>query len=198
MRRAAASFLQFAGLTLIISVLIAFITMFAAVAVVVQGSSMEPALHNGERVLVNKLVYRLRPPRRGEIVLFRHGHMPGRMLIKRVIGLPQEELSISRGLVRVDGRPLVEDYILEPSAEDYGPAYVPRGHVFVLGDNRNHSQDSAHAHIGAVPLDAVWGKAFAVYWPFASARVCRDVAYPELAETAQISVRGVALAPGPP
>jgi len=127
MRRAAASFLQFAGLTLIISVLIAFITMFAAVAVVVQGSSMEPALHNGERVLVNKLVYRLRPPRRGEIVLFRHGHMPGRMLIKRVIGLPQEELSISRGLVRVDGRPLVEDYILSPQRKTMVRRMFPAG-----------------------------------------------------------------------
>lgn len=198
MRRAAASFLQFAGLTLIVAVLTAFVITFAAMAVVVQGSSMEPALHDGERVLVNKLVYRLRPPRRGEIAVFRHGYMPGRMLIKRVIGLPQEELSISRGLVRVNGAPLVEDYILEPSEEDYGPVYVSSGHVFVLGDNRNHSQDSAHAHIGAVPLDSILGKALAVYWPLASARVCRDPAYPEPAETAQISVRGVARAPGAP
>jgi len=120
------------------------------------------------------------------------------MLIKRVIGLPQEELSMSRGLVRVNGRPLVEDYILEPSEEDHGPVYVPRGRLFVLGDNRNHSQDSAHAHIGAVPLDAVLGKAFAVYWPFASARVCRDAAYPELAEADQISVRGATRAQGAP
>jgi len=196
MRRAAASFLQFAGLTLVIAVLTAFVVRFAAMAIVVQGSSMEPALHDGERVLVNTLVYRLRPPRRGEIVVFRHA--AGCMLIKRVIGLPQEELSISRGLVRVNGRPLVEDYILEPSEEDHGPVYVPRGRLFVLGDNRNHSQDSAHAHIGAVPLDAVLGKAFAVYWPFASARVCRDAAYPELAEADQISVRGATRAQGAP
>ena len=196
MRRAAASFLQFAALTLIVVVSAAFVITFAAMAVVVQGSSMEPALHNGERVLVNKLVYRLRPPRRGEIVVFRH--MAGRMLIKRVTGLPQEELSISRGLVRVDGRPLVEDYILEPSAEDYGPMYVPHGHVFVLGDNRNHSQDSAHAHIGAVPVGSILGKAFAVYWPPASARICRDPAYPEPIEAARTSVRGLARAPGAP
>ena len=194
MRRAAASFLQFAALTLIVVVSAAFVITFAAMAVVVQGSSMEPALHNGERVLVNKLVYRLRPPHRGEIVVFRH--MAGRMLIKRVTGLPQEELSISRGLVRVDGRPLVEDYILEPSEEDHGPVYVPRGRLFVLGDNRNHSQDSAHAHIGAVPLDAVLGKAFAVYWPPASARVCRDPAYSEPAEAARVSLHGEARAPG--
>jgi len=196
MRRAAASFLQFAALTLIVVVSAAFVITFAAMAVVVQGSSMEPALHNGERVLVNKLVYRLRPPHRGEIVVFRH--MAGRMLIKRVTGLPQEELSISRGLVRVDGRPLVEDYILEPSAEDYGPMYVPHGHVFVLGDNRNHSQDSAHAHIGAVPVGSILGKAFAVYWPPASARICRDPAYPEPIEAARTSVRGLARAPGAP
>ena len=198
MRRAAASFLQFAGLTLIVAVLTAFIITFAAVAVVVQGSSMEPALHDGERVLVNKLVYRLRPPRRGEIVVFRHRHMPGRMLIKRVIGLPEEQLSISRGLVRVNGAPLMEDYILESSEEDHGPVYVPRGSLFVLGDNRNHSQDSAHAHIGAVPLGNVLGKAFAVYWPLASARVCRDPAYPEPAESTQVYVRGLARAPGAP
>lgn len=198
MRRAGASFLQLAGLTLIIAVLAAFIITFAATAVVVRGSSMEPALHDGERVLVNKLVYRLRPPRRGEIVVFGHRHMPGRMLIKRVVGLPQEELSISRGLVRVSGAPLVEDYILEPSEEDYGPVYVPRGHVFVLGDNRNHSQDSAHAHIGAVPLGSIMGKAFAVYWPLASARAFKDPAYPEPAETAQISARGAARAWGAP
>jgi len=196
MRRAAASFLQFAALTLIVVVSAAFVITFAAMAVVVQGSSMEPALHDGERVLVNKLVYGLRPPRRGEIVVFRH--MAGRMLIKRVIGLPQEELSISRGLVRVNGTLLVEDYILDPSKEDHGPVCVPRGHVFVLGDNRNHSQDSAHAHIGAVPLDAVLGKAFAVYWPFTSARVCRDPAYLEPAEADQVSVRGAARALGAP
>mgnify|MGYP000844251027 FL=1 len=196
MRRAAASFLQFAGLTLVIAVLTAFVVTFAAMAIVVQGSSMEPALHDGERVLVNTLVYRLRPPRRGEIVVFRHA--AGCMLIKRVIGLPQEELSISRGLVRVNGRPLVEDYILEPSEEDHGPVYVPRGRLFVLGDNRNHSQDSAHAHIGAVPVGSILGKAFAVYWPFASARVCRDAAYPELAEADQISVRGATRAQGAP
>ena len=122
MKRAAASFLEFAGLTLILAVLTAFAITFVAMAVVVQGSSMEPALHDGERVLVNKLVYRLQHPRRGEIVVFRHGAGPGRMLIKRVIGLPQEELAISGGLVYVNGAPLAEPYILERSARDHEPA----------------------------------------------------------------------------
>jgi signal peptidase I len=198
MRRAAATFLQFAGLMLIIAVLTAFAVTFVAVAVVVQGSSMEPALHDGERVLVNRLVYKLRHPRRGEIVVFRHGHMPGSMLIKRVIGMPQEELSIVRGLVHVNGAPITEDYTLERSAQDYGPVYVPDGRLFVLGDNRNHSEDSAHASIGTVPLRSIEGKAFAVYWPLASVRMCRDPGYPESAEaaitatTAQISVSGAA------
>jgi len=182
MRRAAASFLQFAGLALIVGVLAAFVMTFAVMAVVVQGSSMLPALHDGERVLVNKLVYRLRPPRRGEIVVFRHERMPGRMLIKRVIGLPQEELSIARGLVSVSGAPLVEDYITEPSVDDCGPVYVPRGRIFVLGDNRNHSHDSTDASFGTVPLHGIEGKAFAVYWPLTNARVCRDPSYPEAAE----------------
>jgi len=182
MRRAAASFLQFAGLALIVGVLAAFVMTFAVMAVVVQGSSMRPALHDGERVLVNKLVYRLRPPRRGEIVVFRHERRPGRMVIKRVIGLPQEELSIARGLVSVSGAPLVEDYITERSVEDHGPVYVPLGRVFVLGDNRNHSHDSTDASFGTVPLHGIEGKAFAVYWPLTNARVCRDPSYPEAAE----------------
>jgi signal peptidase I len=184
MKRAAASFLEFAGLTLIVAVLTAFAITFAAMAVVVQGSSMEPALHDGERVLVNKLVYRLRPTRRGEIIVFRHGPGPGRMLIKRVIGLPQEQLAISGGLVYVNGAALGESYILERSAHDHGPVYVPCGHLFVLGDNRNHSQDSADAALGMAPIGSVEGKAFVVYWPLTRARVCKDPRYPEEPESA--------------
>jgi len=128
----------------------------------VEGSSMEPTLHDGELVVVSRLAYRWGTPQRGDIVVFRFPLDPERRFIKRVIGLPGEDVVIRDGVVTVDGVPLDEPYIA--AAPRYsGEWELSADEVFVLGDNRNNSQDSQTW--GPVPLSHLIGKAVVVYWP---------------------------------
>lgn len=128
----------------------------------VDGSSMLPTLKNGEYVLVNRLAYRFgRLPEYGDIIVF-SSPVSDQDLIKRVIGLPGDQVQISNGQVYVNGQVLVEPYIA--AAPMYqGQWNVPAGMLFVLGDNRNDSSDS-HAW-GWLPIENVIGKAILIYWP---------------------------------
>jgi len=128
----------------------------------VEGSSMEPSLHDGEMVVVNRLAYRWSEPGRGDIIVFRFPLDPARRFIKRVIGLPGDMVEARTGLVYVNGAPLDEPYIAAPPRYD-GTWQVEPGQLFVLGDNRNNSSDSQNW--GPLPLDEVIGKAVLVYWP---------------------------------
>jgi signal peptidase I len=128
----------------------------------VEGSSMLPTLQNGNFVLVNRLAYNLGEPQRGDIIVF-HFELTRQDLIKRVIGLPGDEVRIANGIVSVNGVALVEPYIA--TAPSYnGTWVVPANNFFVLGDNRNDSSDS-HSW-GTLPAEKVVGKAVLVYWPF--------------------------------
>ena len=160
-----ASFRQFI-IDLIETVLLAAVLFFGINAISarirVDGFSMEPTLHNGEFVIVNKLAYKLGEPRRGDVIVFKYPRDPQQEYIKRVIGLPGDEVIISGGFVYVNGTALDEPYIAAQ------PAYhstweVPEDSLFVLGDNRNNSSDS-HAW-GPLPASDVIGKAVVVYWP---------------------------------
>ena len=144
---------------LVIAVLI---NLFVAQGTWVHGQSMEPNLHTDQRLIVEKVSYPLRGPRRGDIVvvLVEGYEVPP---IKRVIGLPGETVEIREGHVWVDGRTLDESYLADIRQHDYGPYTVPVGHVFVMGDNRNVSGDSRL--FGSVPLSNVWGRAWLSYWP---------------------------------
>lgn len=142
-----------------------FILAFIAQPFVVEGSSMEPSLHEGQRLIVSKLSYRGRGPRRGDIVVFRYAANRRLRFIKRVIGLPGETVAIRDGRVMVNGRELVEDYLIDRTLGEFGPATVPRGRVFVLGDNRANSRDSRYPEVGMIPYRDIVGKAVAVYWP---------------------------------
>ncbi len=146
-------------------VLAAFIITFIAQSFVVEGSSMEPSLHNRERLLVNKLVYRFRKPAYGDIVVFRYPANPKRRFIKRVIGVPGDEVEVRDGYVIVNGMPLDENYTLDLTYGYFGPKVVPNGHYFVLGDNRNNSDDSRYPDVGFVPMANVVGKASLIWWP---------------------------------
>jgi signal peptidase I len=124
---------------------------------------MEPTLHAGQYLIVNKLLYRLHPPERGDIIVFEYPKAPDRDFIKRVIGLPGEEIEIRNGKVYVNGIPLEEDYISREPAYTYAKHTVGPDEVFVLGDNRNSSSDS-HTW-GMLPVKNIIGKAWVSYWP---------------------------------
>ena len=148
--------------TLFLSVAL-FLAINAVTArVLVEGFSMRPTLDDGQYVLVNKISYRSSLPEYGDIVVFHFPVDPDQDFIKRVIGLPGDEVTITDGNVIVNGYRLTEPYIA--SAPRYaGEWVVPDDHVFVLGDNRNNSSDS-HSW-GPVPLENIIGKASLVYWP---------------------------------
>ena len=148
--------------TLLLSVVLFFLINAVSARIKIDGSSMEPSLHNGEFVIVSKLNYRFGEPQRGDVVVFDFPRNVNQEYIKRVIGLPGERIRIEEGVVYVDGEPLQESYLVEkPSYE--GEWQVPEGALFVLGDNRNNSSDS-HTW-GVVPLENVIGEALFVYWP---------------------------------
>jgi signal peptidase I len=128
----------------------------------VDGLSMEPTLHNGEYVLVNRLAYKWTPPHLGDVIVFRYPRNPHQDYVKRVIGLPGDEVYITTGQVYVNGQLLDEPYIAD-TTQYYGTWSVPQNSLFVLGDNRNHSSDSHEWEY--VPMQNVIGKVLVVYWP---------------------------------
>ncbi len=129
----------------------------------IEGPSMEPNLHQGQFLLVNRLAYRLEEPERGDIVVFRRPGSRRRDLIKRVVGLPNEQLEIVRGQVWINGKRLDEPYIPDPGSYSHPRTAIGPDHVFVMGDNRNNSSDSRRW--GSVPLSNIIGKAVLCYWP---------------------------------
>lgn len=163
-RRTRPAWLEAAETILLALVLAFLLRTFVVESFQVSGSSMYPTLLNGQRVLVFKLAYLFQPPETGQIVVFRSPVIPNEDWIKRVIATPGEVVSIRRGQVYLDGRKLDEPYIRRNYAYNYGPARVPPGSLFVLGDNRPDSYDSRY--FGFLKESAVRGEAFVVWWPF--------------------------------
>ncbi|MGB4177880.1 MAG: signal peptidase I, partial [Halanaerobiales bacterium] len=136
---------------LIAGILAIFIITFVAQSFIVDGKSMYPTLNHGERLFVNKFIYRFRPPERFEIIIFTPNGQPDSKFIKRVIGLPGETVFIKDGITYIDGQPLKEEYLYEKMLGDYGPYLVGEDEVFVMGDNRNDSADSRiRSYVGNV------------------------------------------------
>jgi signal peptidase I len=155
----------------------------------VEGASMEPSLESGQYLLVNKLVYfkldmqrfskvipfweqetpsrhfTAHPPRRGEVVVFRFpGSGAPRDFVKRVIGLPGEEVELRNGVTYVDGMRLEEPYLTSRGRSNLPATRMKADEYFVMGDNRRNSNDSRAW--GGVPEDNILGKVWMVYWPF--------------------------------
>ena len=142
-----------------------FLITFVAQAFRVQGTSMLPLLHDGERIVVNKFLYRFHAIERGDVVVFWYPRDPSVSFIKRVVGLPGDLVEIRRGFLYVNGMRMQEDY-LQPAFRDsdsFPPREVARGFYFVLGDHRNSSNDSRNW--GEVPEKYIYGKAFLRFWP---------------------------------
>lgn len=154
-------------------VLALFVIFFVAQSFLVQGVSMEPTLHDGERLLVDKVTYRLREPKRGEIVVFGYPKEPRRKFIKRIVGLPGDIVEIRDRTLYVNGEPVEEAYIRGPMYQPFGPVRVPEGTYFVLGDNRNNSEDSRFPDVGPIPRRYIVGRALFVYWPIGKAGLIR-------------------------
>jgi len=155
---------------LIIVVFILFGVFFVQ-PVVVEGTSMLPQLHDGERLLVNKLVYyKIQSVswghiERGDIVVFWFPNDPDKSYVKRVIGLPGEVVDLKNGKVFVDGKELGESYLDAEHTQSQPPPMtkkVDEHHYFVMGDNRDNSSDSRYW--GLVPEKYIYGKAFFRYW----------------------------------
>ena len=151
---------------LVVSVaLSALVIIFLYQPVKVEGISMWPGLDDQERIFINKLVYRLEPIERGDVVVFHPPIEPDKSFIKRVIGLPGDHVRIDAGAVYVNGKLLKEPYV----PLDYGDTRsmadmtVPEGSYFVLGDHRSMSNDSRE--FGPVERKYIYGKAVFVYWP---------------------------------
>ena len=127
----------------------------------IDGSSMNPTLYNEQYLIINNLSYLLEEPQRGEIIVFRHPRSDMN-LIKRVIGVPGDEIEIRDGQVFINGTVVPEPFIREPTIYE-GVWSIPEGEFFVLGDNRNNSNDSHNWQY--LPRDHILGKAILIYWP---------------------------------
>jgi signal peptidase I len=148
--------------TLVLSVVLFVSINMISARIRVDGASMEPTLVTGEYVIVSRISYRLGSPQRGDIIVFHFPRDPKEEYIKRVIGLPGDEVEVRSGVVYVNGQALDETY-LKVKMDYSGTWIVPADQLFVLGDNRNNSSDSHDW--GTVPMDYVVGKAILVYWP---------------------------------
>ncbi|WP_053366181.1 signal peptidase I [Bacillus sp. FJAT-27245] len=163
--------------------LAAVIRYFLFAPIVVDGQSMMPTLKDQDRMIVNKLSYRIGEPKRFDIIVF---HAPEHKdYIKRVIGLPGDHIEYKDDTLYVNGKayeepyldaykkmvvdgPLTDPFTLE---EKTGEKTVPEGELFVMGDNRRYSKDSRH--IGTVPMEKVLGKTSVVYWPVKDMRIVK-------------------------
>jgi signal peptidase I len=130
----------------------------------IEGQSMEPNLHDGEYVLIDKISYMLHTPERGDVVVFTPPNNE-RDYIKRVIGLPGDTVEVRGGRVYVNGAALDEPYLSSPTNSADQSYRVDEGRYFVMGDNRNNSSDSRSSSIGAITPQSIVGRAWLVYWP---------------------------------
>ena len=175
-----------------IVIIVLLIRAFVAQAYNIPSGSMKPTLLVGDFILVNKLVYRFSEPQRGDIVVFKYPIDPNIDFIKRIIALPGEEVEVRNNQVFINGKPLplievgrgeengVRKVIYEEvlpegikhkvqfyedfpfSKRDFGPVVVPPNHYFVMGDNRDNSEDSRYW--GFLPRENIVGKAFVIYF----------------------------------
>lgn len=156
-------FLREVLITLLLAVVAFFILQTTVQTFIVIGPSMEPTLENGQRLLVNRVVYKLHEPERGDVIVFHPPESVNADYIKRIIGIPGDRIEVKKGAVYLNGTKLKEEYVKDK------PSYISilrelsDGEYFVLGDNRNHSNDSHNDW--TVPRQNIIGKAWLSIWP---------------------------------
>ncbi|MFN2203968.1 MAG: signal peptidase I [Caldilineaceae bacterium] len=144
-------------------VLALVVHLFLAQATIVFGKSMEPNLHERQRLIIDKVSYRLHPPQRNDIVVINKPDME-EMLVKRIVGLPGETIEIHKGTVYIDGVPLPEPFPHDHGIYSMPPIMLGPLSYFVLGDNRDNSNDSRS--FGPVKREHILGRVWIRYWPF--------------------------------
>lgn len=160
---------------LIAAALVFFIRWLIFAPFIVEGPSMEPNFYTGERLIVNKLIYKFSNPERGEVLVFRA--TKDKDYIKRVIALPGEKVRVEGDKVFVNGQLLDEPYLKQALDEavkqgkpyntrNYPEQTVPEGSIFVMGDNRSNSSDSRDSSVGFVRYEQIVGRADLIFWPF--------------------------------
>ena len=144
------------------------IITYVGVRTRVSGQSMQPTLHDGDNLLVDKLTYRFRDPKRYEIVVFPYKYEEDTYYIKRIIGLPGETVQIIDGYVYINGEKLKKDYgaeVMQDSGIAEEPITLGEDEYFVLGDNRNHSSDRRVPNVGVLKRKDLLGRAWVRIWP---------------------------------
>lgn len=166
------------GITILIAIAIFALLRVTVQAYTVRYSCMIPSIEEGEWLMVSKASYFFSDPERGDVIVFDPPVSSQFPYIKRVIGLPGETVEVRDEEVLIDGIPLVEEYVKEPPRYTMAPMVIPQGEYFVLGDNRNNSNDS---HAGwTVPRENIIGEAWFVYWPPSRWGPVEHYSYPEL------------------
>lgn len=160
------------GETIILTLIIFFLIQTVIRNFRVVGTSMVDNLHDGQYLIIDKVSYnplvtdllKIGGPQRGDVIVFEPPNRPGEDYVKRIIGLPGEQVEIRAGQVYINGIPLAEPFKPNPGSYTMpNPMVVPEGQVFVLGDNRNNSNDSHNW--GTLPMENIVGRAWLSYWP---------------------------------
>jgi signal peptidase I len=162
-RRIGSSVWEFVKTLIIAFILAQLIMVSVAQAFQVEQYSMEPTLLPHDRVLVDKILYRLRQPHRGDVIVLKYPLNPQRNYIKRIVALPGDALEVRNGKLFVNSKRVIELYVNGEAQGNYGPLTVPKDSVFVMGDNRNNSEDSRA--FGALKKTLIVGQALLIYWP---------------------------------
>jgi len=157
------SFLREGLITVVLAIIIFFIAQNTIKTYEVFMVSMEPNFYEGNRVVVNRVVYWFGEPERGDVIIFDAPQNNDDDFIKRVIGLPGDTVEVKNRAVYVNDIKLDEPYVKDPPSYTMEKIEVPKGSYFVMGDNRNHSNDSHNGWF--VTDDAIHGKAWLLTWP---------------------------------
>ena len=171
---------EFIKTTLLVIIIALIFRYFLIQPFVVVGQSMEPNFHDKEYLVIDKLTYKFRNPKRGEVVIFHPPQSEKESYIKRVIGLPGERVDIKDGVVYINGNKLQEAYILKDSvstsskSEDMSVT-LGNNEFFVFGDNRDHSSDSRE--IGPIPKKNIQGRVAIVLFPLSDIRIPKTPTY---------------------